>query len=126
MRDQFRIKITDEEPGGKNNVAVKWVPIEPEETSPEPFSLESNEVIVPPKKIVSVKIVYDSNEIREYNSVVTCTPRFQSSDSDQQVDLGQLSVLLKSRTLNPELTLHQKVEIGYLAKPQWRDSLQVP
>ena len=99
----------DETPGGKHSIAVKWLPIEPAETSAQPFTLEAYSVRVPAKETVSVKVVYDSNEIREFNSVVTCTPRFESHEDGHAMDLGQLSVLLRSRTLRPALSLHMKV-----------------
>lgn len=141
-RDQFAIKIFEKSGDSNQLVDVKWDPIEPDHTSYNPFSLEGLTVMVPPKSVVPLKVHYDSNEIRDYNSVLTITPKFKrvqkqpsgpmlGSDPEQggftagssaagahnssldasfaEMDLGLLSVLLRSRTLKPYLTLHEKV-----------------
>ena len=111
-RDQFRMKITSGLPGTGNVVGVKWEAIEPPQQDRDPFTLESYQVTIPAKSILPIKIKYDSNVIREYNSVVTITPRFEKTDKDIDLDLGQLSVLLKSRTMNPELTLQERPNLN--------------
>lgn len=115
-RDQFKIAIQEKQPGSTNLVHVKWNPIEPESTSIQPFCLEQYEVVVPAKSTIPVKIIYESNTIRSYNSVLTATPRFSKTNSSTPIDLGQLSVLLKSCTINPRLDLHEQVIIQLLSQ----------
>jgi hypothetical protein len=110
-RDQFRMKFTSGMPGTGSIVGVKWEPIEPPFTDQEPFTLEEYQLTIPPKSVVPVKIKYDSNEIREYNSVVTITPRFEK-EHNAELDLGLLSVLLKSKTMNPQLTLQERPNLN--------------
>lgn len=125
-RDQFRISIQQKRPGTNELVHVKWNPIEPEKTSNAPFSLEQYEVVVPAKTTIPVKIKYDSNDIRAFNSVLTATPKFSKTSASAEVDLGQLSVLLKSCTINPRLYLHEQVVFLKLAKLERRYLFQVP
>ena len=109
QRDQFKVSIEERQPGSNNLVQVKWNPIEPDQTNDIPFSLESYQVVVPAKSSLPVKVFYESNTVRAYKSVLTITPQFEQSNTSGKVDLGQLSVLLKSSTLNPQLTLHEQV-----------------
>lgn len=116
QRDQFKVSIVDRQPGSNNLVQVKWNPIEPSETSEAPFTLENYQIVVPAKSTIPVKVFYQSNDVRRYNSVLTVTPQFSQTSSSAKVDLGQLSVLLKSSTLNPELSLHEQVKFVNVAK----------
>lgn len=116
-RDQFKISIEEKKPGSNDLVQVKWNPIEPEKTNSSPFSLENYQIVVPAKSTVPVKIIYDSNDIRAFNSVLTATPKFSQQTATNDLDLGQLSVLLKSCTMNPRLELHENVNFCNLAKP---------
>jgi hypothetical protein len=125
-RDQFMVSIEEKKPGSTDLVQVKWNPIEPESTNSSPFTLEKYQIVVPAKSTVPVKIIYDSNDIRSYNSVMTATPKFSNQASNSELDLGQLSVLLKSCTMNPRLELHENVNFNYLAELEWRYLLQVP
>jgi hypothetical protein len=76
LRDEFSIKIADPIPGSGQLALVKFDPIQPNETNKEPFSLSSNNIIIPPKSNVLVTVSYYSETIKVFNSVLVAKPVF--------------------------------------------------
>ena len=110
-RNEFKLSITGPVPGTGREAEVKFEALEPEKVSEEPFSLDQQYVMIPPKSHVKLQVSYFSNTPTVFNSVVVLQPYFVNENYDDsfRFELDSMSVRLKGETFLPKIDLLKNV-----------------